>query len=556
MLGRGRGRGRIDASASRNAASTLGMPPESMKIERALISVSDKTGIESFARYLAQAGVEILSTGGTFRALSKASVPVREVSDYTDFPEMMDGRVKTLHPRIHGGILALRDEAAHRSAMAEHGIGRIDLVVVNLYPFEETVARTGIERAEAIEQIDIGGPSMVRSAAKNHRYVGIVTDSADYGRVMQEMDANGGALSDDFRRELALKAFQLTARYDAAIADWLFRQETHDGKTDEPHPRSYSLAGTLISALRYGENPHQTAAFYRVSGTEPSVATAELLNGKTLSYNNLVDLDAALALAKEFERPFACVIKHNNPCGAATAPVIEDALAQAWAGDPLSAFGSVLALNRPVGIACAQFLTDEHRFVEAVIAPSFDEEALEHLRTKPKWGKNVRLLACGQFGPGSRVAGDVELKRVVGGFLLQGRDLKAEAESDCRTMTKCAPTKAQLADLLFANIVAKHVKSNAIVLASRGRVLGVGAGQMSRVDSVKLAVEKAGAEARGSVLASDAFFPFPDGVERAMDAGIAAVLEPGGSVRDDEIVAACDARGVPLVFTGVRHFRH
>ncbi len=528
-----------------------------MKIERALISVSDKSGIESLARFLDQRGVEILSTGGTHRVLTEAGIRVREVSDYTDFPEMMDGRVKTLHPKIHGGILALRDDAGHVAAMKDHSIGRIDLVVVNLYPFEETVANEGTTRAEAVEQIDIGGPSMVRSAAKNHGAVGIVTDPGDYGRVMDEMEKNAGALTDGFRRELAVKAFQLTARYDAAIADWLFRQEVGDGRTDDPHPGSYALAGKLRSVLRYGENPHQAAAFYDVAGgAEPSVATADVLNGKALSYNNLVDLDAALALAKEFERPFVCVVKHNNPCGAAVADRLADALEQAWAGDPLSAFGSVLALNRPIDLACAKFLTSENRFVEAVIAPAFEDDAFEHLRTVPKWGKNVRLLACGDFGPTSRAASDFELKRLVGGFLLQGRDLAGETSGDCRTATKAQPTDGQLADLLFANLVGKHVKSNAIVIAKDERVLGVGAGQMSRIDSVKIAVEKAGDEVTGSVLASDAFFPFPDGVEAAMDAGVAAILQPGGSVRDDAVVEACDSRGVPMVFTGVRHFRH
>ncbi len=528
-----------------------------MKIQRALVSVSDKTGIESFARFLTEEGVEILSTGGTYRAISEAGIAVREVSDYTDFPEMMDGRVKTLHPKIHGGILALRDNEKHTGAMADHGIGPIDLVVVNLYPFEETVAKASVARAEAVEQIDIGGPSMVRSAAKNHRFVGIVTDPEDYGRVMDEMTKQSGELSDDFRRELAVKAFQLTARYDAAISDWLFKQELTDGKTDQPTPGSCSLAGTKLMDLRYGENPHQVAGFYRSGGSnEPSVATAEVLGGKALSYNNLVDLDAALALTKEFEEPFACVLKHNNPCGAAQNASLAAALEHAWSGDPLSAFGSVLGMNRPVDLACAEFLTSGNRFVEAIIAPSFDEDALDHLRTVPKWGKNVRLLACGEFGPKDRDASELELKRLVGGFLVQGRDLLTESASDCKTATKAEPSAAQLKDLLFANIIAKHVKSNSIVLATEGRVLGVGAGQMSRVDSVKLAIEKAGDEAKGSVLASDAFFPFPDGVETAMEAGVVAILQPGGSMRDKLVIEACDGKDVSMVFTGSRHFRH
>ena len=527
------------------------------KIERALLSVSDKTGIEGFARQLADMGVELLSTGGTFKVLQKAGVAVTEVSDYTDFPEMMDGRVKTLHPKVHGGILALRDDAGHVAAMDEHGIRPIDLVCVNLYPFEATVAKADVTRAEAVEQIDIGGPSMVRSAAKNHRFTTVVTDPSDYGRVLDAMLKGGGAVGDELRRELAWKAFALTARYDAAIGDWLFRQERADGLAENPHPASYALAGTKTLDLRYGENPHQTAAFYRVSGSnEPSVATAEVLNGKALSYNNLVDLDAALAIAKEFEEPFVAVCKHNNPCGAAVGDTIEAALEAAWAGDPLSAFGSVLAMTRPVNRAAAEFLISGNRFVEAIVAPSFDEDAFAELTTKPKWGKSVRLLACGPFGPDSRVAADVELKRVVGGFLLQDRDLVATRPEDMQTVTKTAPTPEQVEALVFADRIAKHVKSNAIVLAAGGRVLGVGAGQMSRVDAVHLACRKAGDAARGAVLASDAFFPFPDGVEAAMDAGVAAILEPGGSVRDDEVIAACDARGVPMVFTGARHFRH
>ncbi|MDF1800524.1 MAG: bifunctional phosphoribosylaminoimidazolecarboxamide formyltransferase/IMP cyclohydrolase, partial [Planctomycetota bacterium] len=363
-------------------------------IRRALLSVSDKSGIDSFARALSAAGVELLSTGGTFAAIQKAGVPVREVSDYTGFPEMMNGRIKTLHPKVHGGILALRDEPGHVAAMEEHGISGIDLVVVNLYPFEATVAKQGVDRAEAIEQIDIGGPTMVRSAAKNHRHVGIVTDPADYERVVADMQANAGGLTDGLRRELAQKAFALTARYDAAISRWLFDREVEDGNTDSDFPGSFSLAGVKQLEMRYGENPHQKAAFYRYTASqEPTVASAEVLNGKALSYNNIVDADACLSLAKEFTEPFVCVAKHNNPCGAAAAATIEQALEEAWAGDPVSAFGSVLAFTRPVNLASAQFLVDGNRFVEAIIAPSFDDDAFELLTTKPKWGKNVRLLA-------------------------------------------------------------------------------------------------------------------------------------------------------------------
>ncbi len=526
-------------------------------VRRALLSVSDKSGIENFGRQLTQLGVELLSTGGTYRALEAAGVPVTEVASYTDFPEMMDGRVKTLHPKIHGGILALRDDAGHTGAMDEHGIAGIDLVVVNLYPFESTVAQEGVARAEAIEQIDIGGPSMVRSAAKNHRFVGIVTDPADYGDVLDELQRSSGSLGDNLRRRLATKAFALTARYDAAISTWLQAQEVADELVETPFGPGAALAGQKRLELRYGENPHQRAAFYVTSGSkEASIAGAEVLHGKALSYNNIVDLDAALALAKEFDEPFAAVTKHNNPCGAAAGSSLADALAQGWAGDPLSAFGSVLALTRPVDLACATFLTDENRFVEAIIAPAFDDDAFELLTTKPRWGKNVRRLACGAFGPAQRDASELELKRVAGGFLLQDRDLAAETAAELKVVTKVAPTAEQVEGMLFAAKVGKHVKSNAIVLAHGSSLVGVGAGQMSRVDAVELSIRKAGERSQGSALASDAFFPFPDGVEAAMDAGVAAILQPGGSVRDDAVIAACDARGVAMVFTGRRHFRH
>lgn len=526
-------------------------------IRRALLSVSDKSGIDTFARALTDAGVELLSTGGTFAAIQKAGVPVREVSDYTGFPEMMNGRIKTLHPKVHGGILALREEPSHVAAMDEHGISGIDLVVVNLYPFEATVAKDNVDRAEAIEQIDIGGPTMVRSAAKNHRYVGIVTDPADYERVVTDMQANAGGLTDGLRRDLAQKAFALTARYDAAISRWLFDREVEDGNTESDFPGSFSLAGVKQLEMRYGENPHQKAAFYRyTANNEPTVASAKVLNGKALSYNNIVDADACLSLAKEFTEPFVCVAKHNNPCGAAAAATIEQALEEAWAGDPVSAFGSVLAFTRPVNLAAASFLVEGNRFVEAIIAPSFDDDAFELLTTKPKWGKNVRLLSAGYVGPEGRDASDIELKKVVGGFLLQGRDLKTVSDDELKVATKTEPTADQLVSLRFAEKVCKHVKSNAIVFVKGTRVTGVGAGQMSRVDSTYLAARKSGDEAEGTVMASDAFFPFPDGVETAMDAGVVAILQPGGSMRDDQVIAACDERSVPMVLTGARHFRH
>lgn len=530
------------------------------KIERALISVSDKRDLESFARALAGMGIEILATGGTRRALGSAGIPSREVSEVTGFPEMMDGRVKTLHPRVHGGILALRDDPGHAASMSEHGIAPIDLVVVNLYPFEAATRKAGVTREQAIEEIDIGGPAMARSAAKNHEYVTVVVDPDDYGRVLDDLRRHGGAISRELRRELAGKAFARTARYDSAISRWLFE---NDRPEDSPFPDSCVQIGMKLFDLRYGENPHQQAAFYQTPDAQsPSVATAELLGGKQLSYNNLVDLDSAIALAQEFERPFVCVIKHNNPCGAACKNTIAGALADAWAGDPLAAFGSVLAFTRTVDADSARFLVAEKRFVEAIAAPGFDETALELLRTGSKWGKSARLLACGPIGPTSGSpgvssgTGAREVKHLSGGFLVQTPDRSSSANERLEVVTKSAPTDEQIASLLFANLVCKHVRSNAIVLAKGERVVGVGAGQMSRVDAVRIAVHKAGEDGRGAVLASDAFFPFSDAVEVALDAGVAAIIQPGGSVRDEEVKAVCDAHDVPMVFTGVRHFRH
>jgi phosphoribosylaminoimidazolecarboxamide formyltransferase/IMP cyclohydrolase len=527
------------------------------RIRKALLSVSDKSGIVDLGRALVEQGVELLSTGGTCRALSDAGLPVTEIASYTGFPEMLSGRVKTLHPRVHGGLLGVRDDAEHRRAMEDHQIDPIDLVVVNLYPFEQTVARQDVGRAEAVEQIDIGGPAMVRSAAKNHRFVGIVTDPADYAGVVEDMRANGGELTERRRRALALKAFQLTARYDAAIAAWLFEAERAEGMTEEHFPGKYSLVADRMGELRYGENPHQNAAVYRYATHGAHTLTAaQVLNGKALSYNNYVDLDAALRIASEFTEPFACVVKHNNPCGAAQADELGVAIADAWAGDPISAFGSVLALNREVDLAVAEFLTSEQRFVEAIVAPGFAEDAFELLTTKPKWGRNVRLLSIGKVGPDARAYRPTEVKPISGGFLVQDLDRWCDTAENCRVVTRAEPTSEQLHSLLFANRIAKHVKSNAIVVAKGTRVLGVGAGQMSRVDSVRLACDKAGDQVQGAVLAGDAFFPFPDGPELAMDRGVAALLQPGGSMRDEAVIAACDAREVPMVFSGHRHFRH
>jgi len=525
-------------------------------IHRALISVSDKTGLENFARQLVDYGVELLSTGGTYRALLEAGLPVVEVSAHTGFPEMMDGRVKTLHPMIHGGLLAVRDNIEHAASMDEHGIAPIDLLVVNLYPFEATAAKPDATRDDCVEQIDIGGPAMVRSAAKNHRFVAVVTEADQYGGVLDELQSNDGGLTNGFRRDLAQRAFARTAAYDAAISSWMFQTDNDPAAEGaEVFPATYTVSGTKTLELRYGENPHQKAAFYRSEPKpEPCAAHAEVLNGKALSYNNLVDLDAAQALAYEFDEPFVSVIKHTNPCGAATGKTIAEALERAWSGDPISAFGSVLAFTRPVDLASATFLVEGNRFVEAIIAPDFDEDAFELLTRKPRWGKSVRLLSCGPFSPRTRSTTQYDVKKLTGGFLVQDRDLGTETEFE--VATEAQPTPGQLSELAFANRIAKHVKSNAIVLTHDTTIVGVGAGQMSRVDSVRIATHKAGDRATGSVLASDAFFPFPDGVEVAIDAGVVAIVQPGGSVRDDAVVAAANAKNVPMLFSGARHFRH
>ncbi|HKE01202.1 MAG TPA: bifunctional phosphoribosylaminoimidazolecarboxamide formyltransferase/IMP cyclohydrolase [Planctomycetota bacterium] len=526
------------------------MSGEGLRVRRALVSVSDKRGVVDLARALASRGAEILSTGGTYRTLRGEGVAAREVSDATGFPEMMDGRIKTLHPRVHGGLLARRDQPEHVAAMKEHGIEPIDLLCVNLYPFEETVARPGVSHDEAIEQIDIGGPAMVRSAAKNHRFVAVVTDPDDYGPLLREIETFG-EISLATRERLARKAFALTARYDATIARFL---ETRGGEP-EPFPRVFALRGAKVADLRYGENPHQRAAFYRIPGArEASVATATVRNGKELSYNNILDLDAALALVRELDGPAVAVIKHTNPCGCAIRERLADAARAAWEGDPVSAFGSVVAVNRPLDLATAELLTAPDRFVECVIAPSFDEDAIACLKTRPKWGASVRLLETGPFGPRDP---DPFVRSVAGGFLVQDRNLAAGAGEEHRVPTKRAPTPAEKDQLAFAASVCKHVKSNAIVLARDLALVGAGAGQMSRVDSVRIAVDKAGPErARGSVLASDAFFPFADGVELAARAGVTAILQPGGSKRDAEVIAAADRAGVAMVFTGTRHFLH
>ncbi|MBI3817157.1 MAG: bifunctional phosphoribosylaminoimidazolecarboxamide formyltransferase/IMP cyclohydrolase [Planctomycetes bacterium] len=522
-------------------------------IRRALISVSDKRGIVDFARALAARGVELLSTGGTHKTLRDAGVAVKEVSEHTGFPEMLDGRVKTLHPKIHGGILAIRDNAEHRAACEKHQIAPIDLVCVNLYPFEATIAKPNVPFEEAVENIDIGGPSMVRSAAKNHAFVAVITDPDDYNSIVKELETFDGEISKATRARLARKAFALTAKYDAAIARYL-EGAAEDGRA-VTFPQILTLTGAKICDLRYGENPHQRGAFYKIPGaTETGVASARMLGGKALSYNNILDLDAAFGLVREFDTPSVAIIKHNNPCGAASRANLREASEAAWSGDPVSAFGSVIAVNRNIDYATADFLADEGHFVECVIAPAFDEDALKLLTTRPKWGKNVRLLETGPFT--ARDPRDLIIRKVAGGFVAQDRNLSTGTGNEIRIVTKRAPTAAEMQQMTFAASICKHVKSNAIVFAKDFTLVGTGAGQMSRVDSVNLAISKAGERVKGSICASDAFFPFPDGLEAAARAGATAAIQPGGSVRDSEVIAAADRAGMAMVFTGVRHFLH
>ncbi len=520
-------------------------------IRRALLSVSDKTGLVELARALVGVGVELISTGGTRKALAEAGLAVRDISDVTGFPEMLDGRVKTLHPLVHGGILAVRDNPQHMATAKQHGIGLIDLVVCNLYPFEATVAKPGSGHEEIVENIDIGGPSMVRSAAKNYHDVAIVTDPAQYPALLEELRANSGALTLATRERLAAAAFARTAAYDRAISAYFARR----GGSEE-WPPVLDLRFERKLALRYGENPHQRAAFYVEPGVRHAcVGTAEQLHGKELSYNNLLDLDSAFNLVREFDTPAAVVIKHNNPCGAAASDSLVEAFRKAYEGDPLSAYGGVLGFNREVDEATAQQITEPNRFIECVIAPSYSEPAFRLLTTRPSWKKNVRLLRTGPIERAAE-ARALDFRRVDGGLLVQTRDVEADDFAQAKVVTKRAPTDAELADLRFAWRVCKHVKSNAIVLAKGGMVVGVGAGQMSRVDSVHIAARKAGERVRGSVLASDAFFPFRDNVDEAARAGVAAIVQPGGSMRDADSIAACDEHGLAMVFTGVRHFRH
>ena len=526
-------------------------------MRRALLSVTDKQGISEFAKGLAEAGFSLLSTGGTRREIAASGVEVQEVADYTGFPEMMDGRVKTLHPKVHGGLLARRDDEAHVAAMGEHGIDAIDLLCVNLYRFRETVQRPGIDRQEIVENIDIGGPAMIRSAAKNHHSVAVVVDPSDYPEVLRLLQEHAGKLPQAFLRKLAAKAYAHTAAYDAAIAQW-FDGERAEVEGEPRFAGSFATAGNKLADLRYGENPHQQAAFYSYGGAAPSLAGAEQLNGKALSYNNILDADAAMKLAFEFAGTSCVLVKHNNPCGAAVADDLPRAFELALSGDPVSAFGGILATNRTFDATTARAVVASGTFLEVVVAPAVEAEAVAELQ-KAKWGASVRVLDLGGAPAIGHEAGLVE-RQVSGGFLLQTADVPP-APPAREVATTRAPGEGEEVALAFAWTVCKHVKSNAIVLARSDEdgacfTVGVGAGQMSRVDSAKIAVDKAGDRTTGCVVASDAFFPFADGLLVCADAGATAVVQPGGSKRDAEIVAAAEERGMAMWMTGQRHFRH
>jgi phosphoribosylaminoimidazolecarboxamide formyltransferase / IMP cyclohydrolase len=543
---------RGDTTTGSDAGIERSQPGE-VRVRRALLSVSDKAGIVDFARGLEQLGVEIVSTGGTARELAGAEIATREIEDFTGFPEMMDGRVKTLHPRLYAGLLAKRDNDAHLAAASEQQIEQVDLVCVNLYPFEQTVARGDASDAEIVENIDIGGPTMIRAAAKNSAFAAVVVDPADYDDVLAELREADGRLSLGTRRRLTAKAFACTARYDAAIASW-FAQRTYEG-----FPPTWNDSYEKIADLRYGENPHQAAAFYaRTASPTHLLDGVNQLHGKELSFNNLLDLSSARELVEDFDGPACVIVKHNNPCGCAVATSVQGAYERAFACDPQSAYGGVIAVNRRIDLACAQELSKQ--FIEVLLAPGFEPDALALLGEK----KNVRLLELPHW---PEPAHEIEAKPVIGGQLVQTRDIVTETREQMNVLTAAQPSEAQWQSLLFAWKVCRHVRSNAIVIAAAGSdgesasaTIGIGAGQMSRVDAVRIAVEKAQAAQpellAGAVLASDAFFPFADGPELAIAAGVTAIIQPGGSVRDDEVVAAAEQAGVAMVATGVRHFRH
>lgn len=540
---------------SKMAVKSKNIPaPRNVKIKRALLSVSDKSGILKLAKTLNKHGIELVSTGGTAKAIADAGLPVKDISEVTSFPEIMDGRVKTLHPSVHGGLLAIRDDSEHQQAMAAHNITPIDLVVVNLYPFKETVA-SGADYANCVENIDIGGPAMIRASAKNHAYVTIMTDPSNYAELETLLDENAGSVSLDFRKKVAAKAFALTASYDSAIANWFADQQNID------LPEKLTVTAQIEETLRYGENPHQIAAFYKTGEKRPGVATAVQIQGKKLSYNNINDTDAAFELVSEFdskETAAIAIIKHANPCGVATGTSLKDAYLKAYACDTVSAFGGIVAANQKLDAEAASEIVKI--FTEVIIAPDADDAAKEIIASK----KNLRLLLTGSLA--NPIEAGKTIKSVSGGYLVQTKDNGRISKDELKVVTKRQPTSQELDDMLFAFRVAKHVKSNAIIYVKDGATVGVGAGQMSRLDSSRIAARKAEdvreatgkneAHTVGSVVASDAFFPFADGLISAVDAGATAAIQPGGSMRDDEVIKAADEAGIAMVFTGMRHFKH
>jgi len=522
-----------------------------LKVKRALISVSDKTGLEDLVKILHKLGVEIVSTGGTAKKIRELSIPVKDVSEHTGFPEMMDGRVKTLHPKIHGGLLALRTSNEHMSAAKKHEIEMIDMVVVNLYPFEKTVAKKGVTLEEAIENIDIGGPSMLRSAAKNYESVAVLMDPTSYKDTIEELKVNDGSLSKTTLKKLAREVFKRTSEYDGAIYKYLSQHPGGDIKDAKRLEDSLNLSFEKIQDLRYGENPHQRAAFYKdLSSEEDGLSDLKQLHGKELSFNNIMDLNAAVNIVREFEKPAVAIIKHTNPCGAATAESLSKAYIDALDSDRMSAFGSIVGFNGGVTKELAETVMKEADFVECIIAPSIDRDAVAIFSKK----KNLRLLEMPDLNTG--IEKELDFKKVKGGLLVQDADSKIIVESNLKVATKAKPSKKDIEDLLFAWSIAKHVKSNAIVLCNGTKTVGIGAGQMSRVDSVIIASRKAGERTKGSVLASDAFFPKRDAIDEAHKAGVKAIIQPGGSKRDQEIIDACNEYGIPMVFTSTRCFKH
>jgi len=521
------------------------------KVRRALISVSDKAGLEGLVKVLNEFKVEILSTGGTAKLIADLGIPVKSVSDHTGFPEMLDGRVKTLHPKIHGGLLAIRDKKEHMEQIKKHDIGLIDMVVVNLYPFEKTVAKPGVKLEEAIENIDIGGPSMLRSAAKNSKDVVVVCNPERYEDVIKELKQNDGAISDELHLKLGVEVFEKTSKYDTAIYNYLkkqFKSEACEADARE-FPDTLELKFSKVQGLRYGENPHQKASFYKDNNMRAvGVSNAKQLHGKELSFNNIIDLDAALEIVKEFKEPAASVIKHTNPCGAASGKTLVDAYNDALDCDRISAFGSIVGLNRQVDFKTAEAIINAG-FTECIIAPSYEKKALDILMDK----KNLRLIETGEL---KGIEEDYDLKKVVGGLLIQDRDVLHIEEENLKVVTKKKPTKEEIASLLFGWRIVKHVRSNAIVLSQGTKTVGVGAGQMSRVDSMVIAVMKSNGRSKGATCASDAFFPKEDAIEEAKKAGVTSIIQPGGSIRDEHVIKACDDAGISMVLTGARHFKH